>query len=121
VLSGVLCSARHVLDLVEQATGAPVREIEVVGRGVGDPDFEAAAVRVLGSTLRFHDDADTSARGAAMLAAIVAGAGIDDAVRRLGDATRTAQPGPDDIESSARTMSRYRVASDAALAWSEQP
>jgi xylulokinase len=118
VLGGVLCSARHVLDVVEQATGAAVREIEVVGRGVGDAAFESAALRVLGSGLRFHDDADMSARGAAMLAAAVGGWPLGEAVGRLGDATRTAQPAPGDLERSARLMARYTAASEVARSWS---
>ena len=42
---------RHVLDVVESATGEPVREIEFVGRGAGDPTWEALALETLGTLM----------------------------------------------------------------------
>ena len=92
VLTGTLLSARHVLDAVEAATGDRIAEIEFTGRGAGDPAWEAIALETLGARVRFHSDPDLSARGAAMLAAIMTGASPAQASAVLGDATRTAAP-----------------------------
>jgi sugar (pentulose or hexulose) kinase len=70
VLAGTLLSARHVLDVVEAATGGPVTEIEFAGRAAGDESWQAVALETLGARVRFHSDPDLSARGAAMLAAM---------------------------------------------------
>jgi len=69
-----------------------IAEIEFTGRGAGDPAWEAIALETLGARLRFHSDPDLSARGAAMLAAIMAGASPVQASAVLGDATRSAAP-----------------------------
>ena len=92
VLTGTMLGARHVLDAVEEATGERIAEIEFTGRGAGDPAWEAIALETLGVRVRFHSDPDLSARGAAMLAAIMAGASPAQASAVLGDATRSAAP-----------------------------
>lgn len=117
VMAGTLLSARHVLDTVEQATGSPVTEIEFVGRGTGDPTWEALALETLGARIRFHSDPDMSARGAAMLAAIMTGLSPQQASLRLGDRARTAEPGPAELTRSRLLLARYRQASDTALSW----
>ena len=119
VLTGTLLSARHVLDVVEAATGGRIQEIEFAGRGAGDPAWEELALEALGARVRFHSDPDLSARGAAMLAAIMAGAGPGEAGARLGDTTRTAVPSAAERARGKRLSDRYRRASDAALAWLE--
>jgi xylulokinase len=117
VLAGTLLSARHVLDVVESATGEPVREIEFVGRGAGDPTWEALALETLGTRVRFHEDAEMSARGAAMLGALMTGVSLEQAGRELGDRTRSAEPRPADLERGRLMIARYRQASDMALGW----
>jgi hypothetical protein len=119
VLTGTLLSARHVLEVVEAATGGRIQEIEFAGRGAGDPAWEALALEALGARVRFHSDPDLSARGAAMLAAIMTGAGPGEAGARLGDMTRTAAPSEAERARGKRLSERYRRASDAALAWLE--
>jgi sugar (pentulose or hexulose) kinase len=118
VLAGTLLSARHVLDVVESATGEPVREIEFVGRGAGDPTWEAVALETLGARIRFHEDAEMSARGAAILGALMTGVSLGQAGRELGDQTRSAEPAPADLERGRLMIARYRQASDMALGWS---
>jgi xylulokinase len=117
VMAGTLLSARHVLDTVAGATGGEIGEIEFVGRGAGDPTWEALALETLGARIRFHGDPDLSARGAAMLAAIMTGLSYGEASASLGDQTRTASPRPADLASGRRLMVRYRQASDVALGW----
>jgi xylulokinase len=117
VMAGTLLSARHVLDAVEQATGSRVGEIEFVGRGGGDPTWEALALETLGARIRFHSDSDMSARGAAILAAIMAGVSPRQAIASLGDAVRTAAPGPAELARGRLLLARYRQASKAALDW----
>jgi xylulokinase len=117
VMAGTLLSARHVLDTVAGATGGEIGEIEFVGRGAGDPTWEALALETLGARIRFHGDPDLSARGAAMLAAIMTGLSYREASASLGDRTRTASPGPAELASGRRLMVRYRQASDVALGW----
>ena len=119
VLTGTLLSARHVLDAVEAATGGRIEEIEFTGRGAGDPAWEAIALETLGAQVRFHSDPDLSARGAAMLAAIMTGASPAQASAGLGDATRTAAPSAAELALGRRLSGRYRQASDTALAWLE--
>ena len=119
VLTGTLLSARHVLDAVEAATGGRIAEVEFAGRGAGDPAWEAIALETLGARVRFHSDPDLSARGAAMLAAIMAGASPGRASAALGDATTTAAPSAASLARGRRLSGRYRRASEAALAWLE--
>lgn len=119
VLTGTLLSARHVLDAVEAATGGRIAEIEFTGRGAGDPAWQAIALETLGARVRFHSDPDLSARGAAMLAAIMAGAGAGEASSALGGTTRMAAPSAAELDRGRRLSGRYRRASDAALAWLE--
>src|SRR5258705_2904710 len=94
VLTGTLLSARHVLDAVEAATGSRIAEVEFTGRGAGDPAWEAIALETLGARVRFHSDPDLSARVAAMLAAIMAGARPPRARARRGGAAPPPAPPP---------------------------
>jgi hypothetical protein len=58
-----------------------------------------------------------SARGAAILAAIMTGLSPRQASLRLGDQARTAEPGPAELTRSRLLLARYRQASDTALSW----
>lgn len=117
VLAGVFLSARHILSLVEEATATTVDEVEVVGRGVGDPAWEAVALETLGMPLRFHDDADMSARGAAMLAATADGAELEEASRAMVDRARRAEPGTGAAEAAKASLEAYCRASEFSVAW----
>jgi xylulokinase len=117
VITGTLLSARHVLDTVNAATGSEVGEIEFVGRGAGDPAWEALALETLGAPVRFHSDPDMSARGAAILAAIAVGVSPEQAVSSLGDDTRLAAPSAAELATGRRLLARYRHASKTALDW----
>jgi len=117
VVTGVFLAARHVLSLVEDATHQELREVEVVGRGVGNADWEEIARHTLGLTLRLHDDADMSARGAAMLALALDGTSVQDASRQLSAASRLVQPRRDDVAHSQQLLEKYLRASDQALQW----
>lgn len=118
VMTGTLLSARHVLDTVEEATGSAVGEIEFVGRGTGDATWEALALETLGARVRFHSDPDMSARGAAILAAIMTGIPLARALADLGDPVRAASPSPADLDRGRRLLARYLRASEVALGWS---
>jgi sugar (pentulose or hexulose) kinase len=104
---------------VEEATGGRIGEIEFTGRGAGDPTWEALALETLGARVRFHSDPDMSARGAAILAAIMTGVSPGQATVSLADRARTASPEPAELGRGRRLLDRYRQASDAALAWVE--
>jgi xylulokinase len=117
VMAGTLLSARHVLDTVAEATGRGAGEIEYAGRGAGDPTWEAIALQTLGARLRFHSDPDMSARGAAILAAIMTGISLREATASLGDRARTAEPSLGDLARGRLLIDRYRQASDTALGW----
>lgn len=117
VLNGVFMSARHLLELVELATTIRPGRVEVVGRGVGDPAWECLALGALGTTVAFHDDADLSARGAAMLGAVASGESLETVARRLGAPCRTAVPTPEQIVRSSMTFERYLAAVKMAKHW----
>jgi xylulokinase len=120
VLAGVFLAARHVLDIVARASGTPIGEVEIVGRGVGSLAWEAAALGTLGAALRFHEDADLSARGAAMLAAVAAGAGLNAVAGRLSDRVRRAAPSPQEVATAGTLFADYLAASAIALSWRER-
>lgn len=117
VLTGTLLSARHVLDIVEEASGRPITEIEFAGRGSADSAWQSLALETLGARVRLHLDADLSARGAAIMAAIMASEPPSEAIRRLGDQTRMAEPADRDVQRSRYLSARYRLASRTALDW----
>jgi xylulokinase len=119
VMAGTLLSARHVLDAVEAATGAAVTEVEFAGRGAGDAIWQTVALETLGARIRFHSDPDLSARGAAMLAAVLTGLSFEQASAALVDATQTVAPSASQVSLSRRLAARYRRASETALAWLE--
>jgi xylulokinase len=116
VLVGVFLSARHVLDLVRRATAEPIEEVEVVGRGVGDPAWESIGLDVMQLPLRFHEDADMSARGAAMLGAVAAGTDLESVSRELGDDVRRVAPG---VAQTDAMLDVYRRAGEVAIAWKD--
>jgi xylulokinase len=118
VVSGVLFSARHVLELVARATGSPIREVEIVGRGVGDSSFEAIAGDSMMVPLRFHEDPDMSARGAAMLAAMSLGWDLATVGSRLSDRTRRLEVDETRRARSGKLFEDYLAASALALTWS---
>ncbi|MCU1493766.1 MAG: hypothetical protein JWO62_1530 [Acidimicrobiaceae bacterium] len=118
VVSGVLFSARHVLELVARATGSPIREVELVGRGVGDASFEAIAGDSMMVPLRFHEDSDMSARGAAMLAAMSLGWDLATASTRLSDHVRRLEVDETRRARSGKLFEDYLSASALALTWS---
>ena len=117
VITGVFLAARHVLALIEEATGEALREVEVVSRGVDNPDWEALALSTLGLTLRVHSDADMSARGAAMLAATLDGTPIVESSTRLGAPSRVLHPTPAEVEVAAHQLKDYRRASAHSITW----
>jgi xylulokinase len=117
VVMGVFLSARHVLALIEEATHHELRDVEVVGRGVRNLQWETIARRALGLSLRLHEDADMSARGSAMLALALDGTSVVEASRRLSAASRQMSPTVDEIAQSRRLLERYRQASDQATQW----
>ena len=117
VVMGVFLAARHVLALIEEATGDALRDVEVVSRGVQNPQWEALARRALGTTLRLHDDADMSARGAAMLALALNGTPVVQASRRLSAQHRVVEPTSEELESARGLLDDYQRASHYSLEW----
>jgi sugar (pentulose or hexulose) kinase len=117
VVMGVFLAARHVLALIEEATGDALREVEMVSRGVHNPQWGVLARRALGTTLRLHDDADMSARGAAMLALALDGTPVVQASRRLSAQHRVVEPTSAEIESARGLLVDYRRASQYSLEW----
>jgi hypothetical protein len=52
-----------------------------------------------------------------MLGALMTGVSLEQAGRKLGDRTRSAEPRPADLERGRLMIARYRQASDMALGW----
>jgi xylulokinase len=116
---GTFLSPRDVLALIEETAHEPLNEIEVVGRGVNNHDWESIAMRTLGLPLRFHTDPDMSARGSAMLALALSGTTVDEASRQLSDESRLVHPETRDVDTARDLLARYRRASQLALQWLE--
>jgi sugar (pentulose or hexulose) kinase len=91
--------------------------VQVVGRGVGDDSWESLARRSLGLPLRFHEDADMSARGSAILALTLNGTSVIDASTRLGAPSRLTTPDDEEVTAARGLLERYRQASEQALQW----
>jgi len=85
--------------------------------GPSPADDRSTALETLGTQVRFHEDAEMSARGAAVLGAIMTGVSLQQASRQLGDRTWTAAPDTADLERGRVLIARYRQASDTALSW----
>jgi xylulokinase len=117
IVSGVFFAARHILALIEDATHQDLHEVQVVGRGVGDDSWESLARRSLGLPLRFHEDADMSARGSAILALTLNGTSVIDASTRLGAPSRLTTPDDEEVTAARGLLERYRQASEQALQW----
>ena len=119
-VSGVFLAALDILASVEEATGSPLNGVEVVSRGVQNSNWESLAIESLGLPLRFHDDADMSARGSAMLACAVRGTDIVEASRQLGAAYRPVHPAPADVIAARRRLEDYRSARSYSLHWGDR-
>jgi xylulokinase len=117
VVLGVFLGTRHVLDLIEQASGASIDTVEIAGRGVGDAVWESVALHGIGRSLRFHQDPDLSARGAAMLAAALDDGEPVRASRLLGDEVRLTTESERSGQLDQYLIDRYREASEIALQW----
>lgn len=117
VVSGVFLAARHILALIEDATHHELDEVQVVGRGVGDERWESIARQSLGLTLRFHEDADMSARGAAILGLTLDGTTVVDASTRIGAPSRLMAPDDHDVTVAHGLLERYREASEQSVQW----
>lgn len=117
VLDATFFSARHILSLVEEATASSLPRVEVVGRGVGDPAWERAASAALATTVAFHDDPDLSARGAAMLAAVVSGAHLSSVASELGAPLRSVSATEEEAASAHLAFGRYLAAADVSRRW----
>ncbi|HEY1761969.1 MAG TPA: FGGY family carbohydrate kinase [Acidimicrobiales bacterium] len=117
VVLGVFLGTRHVLDDIERAGGVSIDVVDIAGRGVGDAVWEAAALHGIGRSLRFHQDPDLSARGAAVLAAAVEREDPVGASRLLSDEVKFS-PRAERVEQLDRHLvERYREASEIALQW----
>ena len=117
VIMGVFLASRHVLAVIEEATRETLHEVEIVGRGVRNAHWEAMARRALGLTLRFHDDADMSARGAAMLALSLDGTSVVEASRRLGAPSRLVPVEAEGVEAARLLLEDYQRASHYSVEW----
>ena len=117
VLLGVILAARNILDLIEISRGELLRTVEIVGRGVGDLEWERAASHAMGLALRLHDDQDMSARGAAILGAAGAGLELETASQQLTDNFRIIEPDSTTVAESREMLKSFREASRSALEW----
>jgi sugar (pentulose or hexulose) kinase len=108
-----------VLDLVREAAGEELGEIELAGRGTADEVWAMVAAQTLGARvrLRIHTDPELSARGAAMLAAACTGVPLAEATTSLGDEVLVVTPTAADLVAADRAAARYLAASDVALDW----
>jgi xylulokinase len=120
VVAGVSGAAREILALVSEATGQRPTHVEVVGRGVGNAAWESMLLADLGLDLRFHDDADLSVRGAAILGAAAAGEDVGAASERLRGSTHFASANVDQQYRVTANVRAFRTASQAAVTFSER-
>jgi xylulokinase len=117
VVLGVFLGTRHVLDLIERASGTSIDTVEIAGRGVGDAVWESAALHGIGRSLRFHEDHDLSARGAAMLAAALDDGDPVRASKLLVDEVHVTTESERGVQLDQHLIERYREASAIALQW----
>lgn len=116
VIDGVALSAWHVLEAAERATGTPVADVQLGGRGVEHPAWLRARSGALGRELAVHTEQSLAAWGAAQLAATAAGQRMPDAAERA-----TIRRHSPDVRAASRWDERRRAYLDAvevALDWS---
>lgn len=118
VLRGVALSASHILDIVSTASGHPIREVHIAGRGVNDVAWKGLRLETLGVPVVFHTEPFMSALGAAMLAAAAARGGSLDGVDRLRGTPVRSEPTAEDVERSSAALADYKRASALARSWS---
>lgn len=111
VLEGVALSARELVDAVEVAAGAPVRDLVVSGGGSRSPLWCQILADTTGRTVRRSDEADTAVVGAGALAS-AAHSGADPWVTasRLVHHDLECRPDPVVAELMAERYHEYRSA-----------
>ncbi|MFS0892694.1 xylulokinase [Microbacterium sp. 179-I 3D3 NHS] len=117
VLDGVACSAAHVLTTAGSGTGLTPTVVNVGGRGIDHPAWLAARASALALPLRLHTESHLTALGAAMLAALAAGAVLTDLDAMRGK-TGHREPTSSEIERGVGLRDRYLAASRVAQDWS---
>jgi xylulokinase len=115
VVAGVCHSERHVLATAEAAVGSELESVRVAGRGVSAAPWLDARRAAFARPLLLLDEADTSALGAAMLAAAAAAGGDLAGADRLRSGAGRAEAGVD-----SGGFARYRAASAATLSWTDR-
>lgn len=99
VLEGLAYEERNVLSRIEEATGTPVREVVALGGAARSPLFTQLLADVLERPVLLSDEVETTALGAAILAAAHVGldgiTGIEDAVARMSGASVVREPNED--------------------------
>jgi xylulokinase len=105
VLRGVALSNRHVLE----EAGLADEPVHIGGSSGQAPAWVRARLECLGADLAVHHEPDTSALGAAMLAAVAAGAGpVARVSARMAGAVTLHHPGADDRAAAHQRFARYR-------------
>ena len=117
VLRGVALSARHVLDIAASAAEEDIAVLNIGGIGIESPLWKELRRRSLGLPLRLHGETNSSALGAAMLAAMVNGAGATD-LASLRRPPLEIVPTEEDLRAGDDDYREYRRASSIAIDWS---
>jgi sugar (pentulose or hexulose) kinase len=109
VLEGVAFAVADALDAI--AAGSPFSDLRVAGGGARLPTLGAIKADVLGATVR-HLHADSTAVGAALLAARTAGHAdaADAAIAALVDEAASFEPDPAGLEPMRRRREWFRAA-----------
>lgn len=98
VLEGLAYEERNVLARIEEATEVPVREVVALGGAARSPLFTQLLADVLERPVLLSDEVETTALGAAILAAAHVGldgiADVADAVGRMSGASVVREPDP---------------------------
>ncbi len=120
VLLGVYSSAADLLDIATTASGSPLTEVHVAGRGAADEHGRRMRLATLGVPVLMHPEPFTAALGAAMLGAASTEGGDLAGSSRLRQRPVRVAPAPTDFAAAPLALADYRTASRLAVEWSSR-
>ena len=115
VLEGVACSARHLLEAVEEAGGQQAQQLALSGGAAASDLWSQIKSDVSGRSLQRLREHDSGVLGAAMMGAMAAGivSSLEEGVSRMVSVERVFTPDPDRRERYDELYRTYRSAQDA--------
>jgi xylulokinase len=116
--AGVACSGRDVLEAAERVVGRRADEVRLGGATSASAYWRHLRAAVLGRPVLVHGEPETSALGAAILAACAAGVRLGDASRLRGTPERV-EPTDWQREAGEALFARYVRARGVAIDWAD--